>query len=528
MNRSSLKLLNPQSQIYNVLGNVANNPGLILDNNLKLEKKDFPLPFHRTIFFAINNLVASTGKLDEIGALDVDTYLSQFEEYYKVFNDNDGINWLQDAKDTANKGTFVMNYHYVKKMSVLRMLIKKGFDISELYNLSTDDNEVLSAQQQALNDMSEEEVVNHFMQDVSEIKDVVSGWKNSSESFMAGDGIMDLIDRADDNPMYGYGFTDEYLNTFTGGMQLGKLMLRSLVTGGGKTRLGLLDMLNVSATEIRNAKTGRWMKQESPDTSLFISTELEKDEIQLILLAAVTRLSPSIIKKGGFSDEVHDILVHGAQVLHDTNIYFTTLLEFDIQDVTSTIERNVLEHGVKYVNFDYIQASSKLLRSGNELFGGRETRDDQLLLELTKALKDQAADLGIFIETATQLNGENSDDYMISRTQGALRGAKSIADKIDIGMITANLNSKDISNLQDIINDPVANPTGMTPDQGSFIYKNRLGDKGVVIWSKVDLGMLTYYPLFVTDYNYNRLDVERTSISVKDDGNYTVKDNIKF
>ena len=61
----------------------------------------------------------------------------------------------------------------------------------------------------------------------------------------------------------------------------------------------------------------------------------------------------------------------------------------------------------------------------------------------------------------------------------------------------------------------------------TFIYKNRLGDKGVIIWTKTDLSTLTTKPLFVTDYGYNLLNTPKTRIVLGEDNKFTVEDEKK-
>ncbi len=62
--------------------------------------------------------------------------------------------------------------------------------------------------------------------------------------------------------------------------------------------------------------------------------------------------------------------------------------------------------------------------------GGVKLREDSILFMLSIRLKDICNQYGVFIESATQLNG----DYVESDTpdQNLLRGAKAIADKIDV------------------------------------------------------------------------------------------------
>jgi replicative DNA helicase len=376
--------------------------------------------------------------------------------------------------------------------------------------------------------MSLDDIVSYFDSLSQNIRDKVRSWENGSNSFQAGDGLEDFVQSIQASPLYGLGFNDGYLNTLTGGMQLSKFYLRSMATGRGKTRLGIMDLLKVSAYEIYNTRTGKWFTNPNPQPSLFISTELEQDEIDLILLSAVTKLHPDTIKSGSYSVEERERLNRGVKALKNSKLYFVELPEFSIADVINVIDNYVLNYDCQYVVFDYIQMCSKLARTTREAFKDVNLRDDQILLELATALKNEANNRHIYIMSATQLNGSHSsDDYYSSKTESALRGAKAIADKIDVGMIIENVNSKDNKNLSELVEDLEINPSHLTPNMATFIYKNRLGDKGVIIWSRTDLSTLTTKPLFVTDYGYNKLDVPLTRIVLDEDNKYTINEDKK-
>lgn len=528
MNNVTDKLLNPQSAIANILGSICKKPELLVDNNVRLEKDDFVLKFHQVVFAAINNIVANVGTEKPISAFDVDTYLKNFESYYQVWKENRGLDYLQSCIDNANSATFDLNYQVIKKMSLLRLYKSKGFSLEGIYDYTTADPNKFAEQQKQLAQMSLEDIVAYFDGLSQNIKDKVRTWQNGSNSFQAGDNLEEFIDSIQDSPLYGLGFNDGYLNTLTGGMQLSKFFLRSMATGRGKTRLGILDLLKVSAYEMYDVQTGKWYQNPSPQPSLFISTELEQDEIDLILLSAVTKLQPDVIRSGKYSVEERERLNRGIKALKNSPLHFVELPEFSIADVTNIIDNYVLNYNVNYVVFDYLQMCSKLARTTREAFKDVNLRDDQILLELATALKNEANNRGIYIMSATQLNGgHSSDDYYVSKTEGALRGAKSIADKIDVGMIVENVTSKDLKNLSELIEDIEVNPQHLEPNLANFIYKNRLGAKGVIIWSKTDLSTLTTKPLFVTDYGYNRVDIPKTRIVLDNEGKFSVEDEKK-
>lgn len=528
MNNVTDKFLNPQSAIANILGDLCNKPELLINNDVKLEKDDFVLKFHQIVFTAINNIISEVGTEKPISVFDVDTYLKNFEAYYEIWKDSKGLDYLQSCIDNANPATFDLNYQVVKKMSLLRMYKSRGFNLEGIYDYTTSDPSKFAEQQKQLAKMSLEDIVAYFDNLSQNIKDKVREWQNGSNSFQAGDNLEEFVDSMQDSPRYGLGFNDGYLNTLTGGMMLGKFYLRSMATGRGKTRLGILDLLKVSSYEMYDVRTSNWYRNPSPQPSLFISTELEQDEIDLILLSAVTKLQPDVIRSGKYSVEEKKRLNRGIKALKNSPLHFVELPEFSIADVTNIIDNYVLNYDCQFVVFDYLQMCPKLARTTRSAFNDVNLRDDQILLELATELKNIANRRHIYIMSSTQLNaGHSSDDYYVSKTEGALRGAKSISDKVDFGCIVENVTSKDLKNLSELIEDIEVNPSHLTPNMGCFVFKNRLGSKGVIIWSYTDLSVLTTKPLFVTDYNYERIDIPKTRIVLGEDNKFKVENETK-
>ena len=125
-------------------------------------------------------------------------------------------------------------------------------------------------------------------------------------------------------------------------------------------------------------------------------------------------------------------------------------------------------------------------------------------------LKDLCNQYGVFIMTATQLNA----DYVDSETpdQNLLRGAKSIADKIDMGAIMLEVTQKDRESLESIIN----KGNYEMPVIKISIYKNRRGRwKGIYLWCTANRGTCKINPIFATNYQYEFIDIPDTKINVK-------------
>ena len=109
--------------------------------------------------------------------------------------------------------------------------------------------------------------------------------------------------------------------------------------------------------------------------------------------------------------------------------------------------------------------------------------------------------------TSTQLNA----DYQTSETpdQNLLRGAKSIADKIDYGSILLSTTNEDQENLERII----VNTGFKKPNLKLSIYKNRRGRyKGIYLWCDADLGTCRVKPMFATTWSYELIQINNLKI----------------
>lgn len=154
----------------------------------------------------------------------------------------------------------------------------------------------------------------------------------------------------------------------------------------------------------------------------------------------------------------------------------------------------------------------KILEEITRRSGGVRLREDNILFMLSVRLKDLANKYGIFIMSATQLSG----DYKSSESpdQTLLRGAKSIGDKIDVGMILLGVTKEDLVSLEPILE---SNSNFQTPNIKISIYKNRRGSyKGVYLWCRADLGTCRIHPQFCTTWNYEMVSIEDIKVIVEE------------
>lgn len=494
--------------ISQVIGCVFNNPSILDDTDKYIIRdEDFCEDFHRIVFGAIYNihLTGSDVTIDTI----ID-FLANRPKFDAIFKSHRGIDYLSEVSKLANQDTFNYYYNRLKKFSLLRAYDTiVGMDVSFIY----DPNNIIDikkrqTQEDWLDNNSLIEIADIIDKRIDEIRanyiedDLGTGYQ-------AGDGIVDLIESLEKTPEVGIPLYGNLINTITRGARLKKFYLRSAATGIGKTRSMIADACNFACSRIYHETFG-WIKSGAGQPTLFIATEQDKSEVQTMMLAFISNVSEDHILDGQYFPGERERVLEAANIIKDSPIWVEELPDFSLQDVENKIKKNIREHNVKYVLFDYLHTSLKILEEISKRSGGIRLREDNILFMLSARLKDLANQYGIFVMSATQLNS----DYQSSETpdQNLLRGAKSIADRIDVGMILLSVTDEDLVKLDPILK---GNPNFTNPIIKLSIYKNRRGRyKGVYLWCDANLGTCRVQPMFCTTWRHEIISMEDARIIV--------------
>ena len=151
----------------------------------------------------------------------------------------------------------------------------------------------------------------------------------------------------------------------------------------------------------------------------------------------------------------------------------------------------------------------KILSEVTSKTGIKGLREDNVLFMISIKLKDICNEYGVFIMTATQLNA----DYITAQQydQNLLRGAKSIADKIDLGMIMLQTSQEDKEALRPIL----AKKGFPEPVIKMSVYKNRRGQfKDILLWCKANRATCRIEPMFATNYQYEWVHIPEFKINI--------------
>ena len=492
--------------IIHVLAALIKNPLLFANNNYSFSIDDFPEQFHKILFGAIEYL-AKNG-MEKIDYIDIDQFLKQYTVQYKVFCNNRGVEYIQNALNMYDEKKFDYYYQTLKKYSLINSLNAQGINTKDVYDPDIVDPVESAKMYENFDALSINDILLK-----EETKIILAKEKYGSNSDRvenkAGDGLRELKERFKQTPEMGLPLVSPKLTTIVRGQRRGCLFLESAPSGYGKTRIGNSEACHLAIPEYYDTQRQAWVKTNMQESVLVISTELEENECQQMWMAFIGGVPENHIKDGRYAPGEEERVDRAIELLEQSNLYFVSITNYDVNDIINIIKKYKQLYNVNYVIFDYLGETLKITSSAARQTKVQGLRTDQILLMFASALKDAAKTLGIYIWTASQLSG----DYKNAKDLDAsyLRSAKSLADKVDVGCILMPVREID----QPIIDSYCARGFELAPNFVINIYKVRAGTyQNIKLYGYFDRGVCQWTDCFVTDAKGVILPIEDTNIEI--------------
>ncbi len=512
-NKKSSKYYNKRA-VCNVLSGLFNNVKLFNDTRYNLNEEDFVNKLHRTLYVCLYNL-ANQG-LEQIGIADIEAYLSKnnMVAYKLLIEEPDNLEWLGLIKENTSDTNFDYYYTQVKKMSLLRGYIDAGIDVTGLLDKNEIDVTLVKMQEEKLDRMSLQDIMKYFDAKMLGVKEKFAT-RSSSDSRKAGENSKAILEDMLKSPSFGLTTESEYLNTISYGFCKKKYWVESRNSGTGKSRNSILRIINACCREVYNEKTAKWeIINNHPVSAIYINTELDLEkEVELMFWAFIAKVREDKIRRNVLTEAEKNRILKAIDILNEANIYLETQSDYDTLFIKNTIEKyKAQDDNIALVIIDYIELNSGLIAEWYEK-GKGIMREDLVLLELSKVLKDYANQYEITIIGYTQVTLSNQQGEEIY-DQRLIKGSKAIINKADIGIVSLKPSNKQLELLKDAIDRKKRNLNiNKEPNLIMNLYKNRGGAiTNVKIWIYQDLGLGNITEFFCTDENYNILSIEKTKI----------------
>lgn len=266
----------------------------------------------------------------------------------------------------------------------------------------------------------------------------------------------------------------------------------------------IADACNISCSKIYDINRKEWKDLESNQSALFITTELDLEEVTTMALAFLSGVNEDHILYNKYDFDEKERVYTAAKVLSEAPLYIEEMPDFSIKDIENCIKRNIRLNKTQYIFFDYIHSSLGILKEISQASNGTKLREDNILFLFSVKLKDIANQYNVFVLSSTQLNEGWKTDSIPD--QNLLRGAKAIADRADWGSILLDVTEDDKEGLKEIIK----KNGGLVPNVKMSIYKNRRGSYNkMYLWMYADKGICRFDGLFATDYEYNMIPLKK-------------------
>ena len=504
--------LSDNSAARTVIGCLMLNPLLFLEYP-DITPADFDNKVVRTCFIAIQALYKQGAKT--ITPIEVDQEVESHENSYVIYKQDGGLDLLKNAYNFAELNNFEFAYKRLKKYSLLRRLKKEKYNISEFYIESKDvDNPLKEVEiQKHFDDSSIEDILNSIEKNYNVIRnDFLNGGKKKSDP---AEGITKLIESLKEAPNIGPSLEGKIFSSACRGAREGCFYLKSASTNAGKSRTSIFDACRLAYPIRWSHEQGVFIEEISratgefrePRKVLFIVTEMDKEELQTIMLAYLSGVDEDHILTGNYQEfEEYSRVQYAAKIIEKYSGYFIIeeISDPNLVNIEATIKKYATIDKVKYVFFDYIHTTASMMNQ----FSKNGLREDVVLMLMANQLKQLAKDYNLFIFSATQVNANAMFDDGEFKNEGCIRGSKAVADKADIGYIMTKIGPKTWESLlpmihtaihQGILDPAILNDSNLKPTHILDIYKMRRGRyKNVRIWINIHLGTGRRTDLFMT------------------------------
>ena len=507
-----------------VLGSLMINPSWVESVEKPIEVEDFIGSEHRDLFKVIYNL--NLQGINTIGLADVENYLHETSPvtYAKLFEKSNGQDWISKALMDANPDNYDEYYNRVRKYALLRSYISEGVDVTGILDL--DDLELVGDEKQKkyFDSLSIDDIIEYFDRQNRKSKErfIVRGHGNSRKS---GDGDETLIDIIRQTPPVGYGFESEYFNTVSRGIQGNRLIIDTRDSGCYKTRTAISRIVKLCSPYLWNIKKKCW--EENPNgkghSALYIGTELDLYlEIEPMILCFIAGVEEDKFRAKLTTPEEDERIIQAMEYSKQANIFLEDEADFNIRFLRQIIEKYNSQYNLDLVCLDYIELNGALIREFVEISHGMTAREDMILLNLSKELKQMAKDFDLTIVAFTQASSEGRKEGF--RDQSVIKGGKSLPNKSDLGYTVFAPTPKEMKILEPIIMEKSKGfGKKLIPNMGITIYKNRWFNfrdeqgreiKELKIWLRFDGGTGRCVDCFTTTKNYELINLPKTKVDV--------------
>ena len=364
-------VLSDKMSYRQIIGGLMQNPLLFIEYP-DINPKDFDYKVARVCFIVIQNLYNEGAT--SLTPIEVDQEIEKHPNSAAIYAKDNGLDFLKAAYEFAEPNNFNLYYTRLKKYSLLRRLVKDGYDVKDYY---IDDKDATSPIEEAKIQERFDEAT------IEEILNSVEGKYNIIRNeYLQGEGIFELIDELQKMPNIGPSLEGKIFSSACRGAREGCFYLKTASSGAGKSRTSIFDACHLAypirwswekmtfIEEVDNEGNTR-----PPRKVLFIVTEMDKSELQTIMLAYLSGVDEAHILTGKYEIGELQRVEFAAKIMQKYSGYFIIeeISDPNLVNVEATIKKYATIDGIRYAVFDYIHTTASMMEQfgrNNPLISG--------------------------------------------------------------------------------------------------------------------------------------------------------------
>lgn len=494
-----------------VIGDLMLNPLLFLEYP-DITPSDFDNNLIRICFIAIKNLYIEGAT--KLTVIEVDQEIEKWgNNSTEIYKRDGGLEFLKGAYEIAELSNINLYYNRLKKMALLRRLVKEKYDVSEFYIDDKNIDDPLKAVeiQERYDNASIEDILNTIESKYNIIRnDFLHGGRMRGDP---SEGIFELIDELQKAPNIGPSLEGKIFSSVCRGAREGCFYLKSSSSGSGKTRTSVFDACRLAYPERWSYEKNCFIEEINASGEfrearkvLFIVTEMDKEELQTIMLAYISGVNEEHILTGQYEFGELSRVKYAAKIIdkYRNSFIIEEISNPNLVNVEATIKRYATVDEVKYVFFDYIHSTDSMINQ----FSKNNLNEATILMMMANQLKQLAKDYNLFIFSATQVNMSAMMDDGGFKNETAIRSSKAISDKADIAYVMTKVMPQVWNSVvptfrqaarEGYLDSKYVEDTEWRPTHIIDIYKMRRGRyKNIRIWINLNLGTGNRKDLFIT------------------------------
>lgn len=355
-----------------ILGSLMQLPNLLSQTDkYNLTPFDFSSRLDRNIFIAIDTLYRNGAK--RIKPIDIENFLNSNQSALALFNQQNGIEYLQDADYLAEPDNFDYYYKHLKKINLLTSLKKMGIDTNQFYCEDFTKEKAFEINQK-FEQLQISDIFTKLKKDILKVehKFLQNEVTEVKKAFI---DIEELIEDSYTQEDVGYPLQGDIFSEVISGARKNMLCIRSGASGTSKTRQAVGDACFLAFPIRYDPITCEWVQTGNNQKVLFIATEQNFKEIQKMILAYLTGFNENKFRYGDYSTSEEKILNQALKVLekYQDNFYIVKMPNPTIELIKNIIRENCILYNIEYVFYDYIFIGPAILGE----FSGFKLRNDK-------------------------------------------------------------------------------------------------------------------------------------------------------